>query len=146
MTEAFRGGKGLFLLSAMTVGEVRQQQHRNAVDAAKAAGIEHINYTSFLGADRPDTFQVVTIDHRATEYYLQQSGLQWNTLRDNLSLENYLIAFAAIAFKDMKWHTSAGEGLLEGHKYRKYHNLSPSHQRPNPCWQTSHFGAALWLR
>ncbi len=110
MTEAFRGGKRLFLLSAMTVGEVRQQQHRNAIDAAKAAGIEHITYTSFLGADRPDTFQVVTIDHRATERYLQQSGLLWNTLRDNLYLENYLVAFAAIAFKDRKWHTSAGEG------------------------------------
>ncbi|KAA8996678.1 NAD(P)H-binding protein [Affinibrenneria salicis] len=107
---AFQGGQRLFMLSAMTVGEVRQQQHRNAIDAARAVGIDHITYTSFLCAGLPETFQVVAVDHRVTEQYLQQSGLRWNTLRDNLYLENYLVAFAAIAFQDGLWRTSAGEG------------------------------------
>lgn len=107
---AFTGGDRLFLISAMTVGDVRQQQHKNAIDAAKSCGIQHITYTSFLGADSKEIRQVVAIDHRETELYLQKSGIQWNTLRDSLYLENYLFAFAAIALKEKKWRTSAGEG------------------------------------
>ena len=38
LIEAFRGAEAVFLVSAMEVGEKRQAQHRNAVEAAKEAG------------------------------------------------------------------------------------------------------------
>ena len=53
LIDAFRNAEAVFLVSAMEVGEKRQAQHRNAVEAAKAAGVKRVVYTSFLGAWRP---------------------------------------------------------------------------------------------
>jgi NAD(P)H dehydrogenase (quinone) len=97
------------MVSGMIVGEVRQGQHRNAIDAFKQVGVDRLVYSSFLGADREATTQVVTVDHHATELYLQASGLEWNVFRDNLYLDNYLYAFAQIALKEGRWRTCAGD-------------------------------------
>ena len=50
MVKAFAGGDRIFIVSAVTIGEIRVRQHKNVVDAALAAGVKHITYTSFLGA------------------------------------------------------------------------------------------------
>ena len=39
MTKAFRGGDRIYIVSAVTIGEIRVQQHKNVVDAAIAAGV-----------------------------------------------------------------------------------------------------------
>ncbi len=62
----------------------RIEQHRAAIAAAKAAGVEHIIYTSF--AD-PDPRFLVAADHWATERALAGSGLRWTVLRHNLYTE-----------------------------------------------------------
>jgi uncharacterized protein YbjT (DUF2867 family) len=61
----------------------RMGLHRSFVDAAVAAGVRHLVYTSFYGASLGATFTHVH-DHAATEQYLRDSGLQWTFLRDNL--------------------------------------------------------------
>lgn len=53
MVKAFAGGDRIFIVSAVTIGEIRVRQHKNVVDAAIAAGVKHITYTSFLGASGP---------------------------------------------------------------------------------------------
>ncbi|MFV0634228.1 NmrA family NAD(P)-binding protein [Demequina sp.] len=109
MTQAFRGADAGFMVSSMTVGEVRQQQHRNVIDAFKAAGVPRIVYSSGYGAGEANDEQVVIIDHHATEEYLKTSGLTWNVFRFNLYLENYLAAFAQVAMAEGKWRTCAGD-------------------------------------
>jgi NAD(P)H dehydrogenase (quinone) len=116
MTEAFKGGNRLYIVSAVTIGEIRVQQHKNVVDAAIAAGIEHITYTSFLGASDPAYAHVyVTPDHTATEAYIRQrseeTGIKYNFMQDNLYLENYLTTSVMLALmSENKWYTTAGEG------------------------------------
>lgn len=109
LVRAFDGAEVGFFVSGMIVGEVRQAQHRNAVDAFARVGVDRIVYSSFLGADAEETTQVVTVDHHATEEYIRASGLVWNVFRDNLYLENYLYAFGQIALDEGRWRTCAGD-------------------------------------
>ncbi len=102
MTEAFRGGDRIYIVSAVTIGEIRVQQHKSVVDAAIAAGVQHLTYTSFLGASDPRYAHVyVTPDHTATEAYIreraEQTGIKYNFMQDNLYLENYLTTSVMLA-------------------------------------------------
>jgi uncharacterized protein YbjT (DUF2867 family) len=64
----------------------RVDQHRTFVDAAAAAGVDHVVYVSFFGAAPDATFTLVR-DHWATEEHIRAAGLQWTFLRDNLYLD-----------------------------------------------------------
>ncbi|RPI58300.1 MAG: SDR family NAD(P)-dependent oxidoreductase, partial [Lysobacterales bacterium] len=79
---AFAGGERLLLVSATDLGQ-RTAQHRAAIDAAKAAGVRHIIYTSGLKPEPPNP-AVVAPSHYATEQSLAQSGLAWTILRNSL--------------------------------------------------------------
>src|SRR5690606_35353781 len=67
LTEAFRGADHLFMVSTMEAGPSRQQQHRNAVAAAREAGVRHIVYMSFLTAGNPAVNTLEVADHKLTE-------------------------------------------------------------------------------
>lgn len=82
LREAFAGGERVLLISTARVG-TRVGQHKNAIDAAKAAGVRHIAYTSVIAADQPDNPAVVKKDHRATEILMEESGVAWTHLRDS---------------------------------------------------------------
>ena len=116
MTKAFEGGDRIYVVSAVTIGEIRVQQHKNVVDAAIKAGVKHITYTSFFGAGDPKYAHVyVTTDHTATEKYIrekhEETGIAYNFMQDNLYLENYLTTSVMLALmSDNKWYTTAGEG------------------------------------
>jgi NAD(P)H dehydrogenase (quinone) len=79
---AFAGGDRLLLISTARVG-TRVGQHRNAIDAAVAAGVGHIVYTSLLGATAEGNPAIVKNDHRATEEIIEASGAAWTFLRDS---------------------------------------------------------------
>jgi NAD(P)H dehydrogenase (quinone) len=79
---AFAGGERLLLVSATDLRE-RQAQHQAAIDAAKAAGVRHVIYTSGLKPE-PSNPAVVAPSHHATEQALKQSGLRWTILRNSL--------------------------------------------------------------
>lgn len=78
---AFAGADALLLVSAGEA-EDRLFQHRTAIDAAVAAGVGHVLYTSFLGAGAGAEFTLAR-DHAATEEMLRGSGLAWTFLRDS---------------------------------------------------------------
>lgn len=111
MIEAFKGGDRIYMVSGVVIGPERVEQHKNVIDAAIAAGVKHITYTSFFGANRPEYKQYVLPDHTATEKYLIESGVDYNIMRNNLYLENYLLNSVMMANLDNnRWVTTAGEG------------------------------------
>ncbi len=61
----------------------RTTAHRTFVDAARAAGVRRIVYTSFLGASPTATFTLAR-DHWDTEQHIRSTGLLFTFLRDNL--------------------------------------------------------------
>lgn len=84
---AFEGVDTLLLVSSSEVGQ-RVPQHIAVIDAAKAAGVGRVVYTSAPQAD--SSTLVLAPDHKATEEYLAQSGLATTILRNNWYTENYL--------------------------------------------------------
>ncbi|MFI6865043.1 NAD(P)H-binding protein [Streptomyces sp. NPDC050421] len=86
LDDAFAGADAMVLVSTTTVGE-RFDNARNAIDAARRAGVSRIVYTSILNAS---TAQMKLADaHHRTEEYLRDSGLPFVILRNGWYLENY---------------------------------------------------------
>lgn len=56
-------------------------QHRTAIDAAKAAGVGRIVYTSHMGVSATSAFPPMR-SHHATEEMLRSSGIAYTTLRN----------------------------------------------------------------
>ncbi|HEX7238405.1 MAG TPA: NAD(P)H-binding protein [Gammaproteobacteria bacterium] len=79
---AFAGAERMLLVSATDLGQ-RVAQHRAAIDAAKAAGVRHVVYTSGLRPEPPNP-AVVAPSHHATEQALAGSGMAWTLLRNSL--------------------------------------------------------------
>jgi NAD(P)H dehydrogenase (quinone) len=82
---ALAGVRTLLMVSGAE-REDRLREHRTFIDAAAAAGVEHVVYISFFGAAPKATFTLAR-DHWATEEHLKASDMQWTFLRDNLYLE-----------------------------------------------------------
>jgi uncharacterized protein YbjT (DUF2867 family) len=85
MRRALDGVASLLLVSASEDRE-RVKLHTTAVDAAVAAGVERVVYTSFYGA-APDCTFTFGRDHWHTEEALKASGLRYTFLRDNLYID-----------------------------------------------------------
>jgi NAD(P)H dehydrogenase (quinone) len=84
-TAALEGVETLLFVSGSESAD-RLSQHRAFVDAAAAAGVRHVVYTSFFGASPTCTFTLGR-DHWATEEHLRASGMTWTFLRDNFYLD-----------------------------------------------------------
>ena len=82
---ALRGVERLLLISVDAVG-ARLEKHRTAIDAAKAADVAHVLYTSVPNPVDGNP-AVVVPDHKGTEEYLAASGLGWTFLRNNIYAE-----------------------------------------------------------
>lgn len=83
---ALSGVDRLLLVSSPEVGK-RTPQHRNVIDAARKAGVGFIAYTSLLGADTSPL--MLAAEHRETEAYLADSGIDHVLLRNGWYSENY---------------------------------------------------------
>ncbi|WP_454041133.1 SDR family oxidoreductase [Cellulosimicrobium sp. Marseille-Q8652] len=84
---ALDGVEVLVLVSGSEVGR-RVEQHGNVVDAARAAGVSRVVYTSAPHATT--SALVLAPEHRATEELLAASGLSTTVLRNNWYTENYV--------------------------------------------------------
>ena len=82
---ALAGVDTLLMVSA-TESADRLQQHFAFIDAARAAGVRHVLYTSFLSA-APDAVFTLARDHAATEEHMRASGMSWTFLRDSFYLD-----------------------------------------------------------
>jgi uncharacterized protein YbjT (DUF2867 family) len=80
---ALAGADTLFLVSAAEA-EDRLQQHLTAVEAAAAAGVQRIVYTSFVGADRPEPTFTLVRHHAATEDAIRATGVRHTVLRHSM--------------------------------------------------------------
>lgn len=85
LEEALDGVRTLLLVSASESAD-RVALHRATVDAAVAAGVERIVYTSFLTA-APDATFTFARDHWHTEQHLRETGAGFTFLRDSLYLD-----------------------------------------------------------
>lgn len=95
LVPALAGVSRLLLISGNAIGS-RVPQHRGVIDAAKAAGVAVVAYTSILNADRSP--MLLAAEHKATEELLAASGIDHALLRNGWYTENYLMgAGAAIA-------------------------------------------------
>jgi len=108
LAAALAGVDTLLLISSSEVGQ-RAAQHRNVIDAARAAGVRRIVYTSLLHADRSplDLAQ----EHRETEAMLQAAGIAHTLLRNGWYTENYTGSIAG-ALAAGSFIGSAGDGRI----------------------------------
>lgn len=103
---ALDGVRTLLMVSAGESAD-RVEQHRAFVAAAAAAGVQHIVYTSFLGA-APDATFTLARDHHATEEAIRASGMAWTVLRDS----TYLDFLPALVGEDGVIRGPAGDGRV----------------------------------
>ena len=105
---ALAGVETLVLISSNDFND-RAGQHRAVIEAAKAAGVGHVIYTSILKGDQSP--MILAQDHIATEAALKASGLPHTILRNGWYTENYTGSLgAAVAHGAMAG--SAGEGRV----------------------------------
>lgn len=83
---AFKGVNVAFIVSGYAKPGTRAQLHKNAIDAAEEAGVQHLVYLSAQGA-APDSKFPMSRDHYQTEQFLEKSGCSYTALRDNLYLD-----------------------------------------------------------
>jgi NAD(P)H dehydrogenase (quinone) len=105
---AFAGAETLMLVSGSEVGR-RVAQHANAIDAAKAAGISRIVYTSAPQADTSSL--ILAPEHKATEELLRASGVPFTLLRNGWYTENYAGAIPQARSTGV-YLASAGDGRI----------------------------------
>ncbi|MGF7172146.1 NAD(P)H dehydrogenase (quinone) [Sphingobium xanthum] len=110
LVSAFAGGDKMLLISASKVGS-RIPQHRNAINAAKAAGVGHVVYTSYVGKDG-DNPSLAVGDHRGTEAMLAESGLDWTILRNSQYTDAVIEAMSPLALQRGRWIASAVDGKM----------------------------------
>ncbi|WP_157000420.1 NmrA family NAD(P)-binding protein [Leucobacter komagatae] len=96
---ALSGVATLFMVSAAE-SETRLDEHRTFIDAAAAAGVRHVVYTSFVGA-APDATFTLARDHFFTEEHIRGSGMGWTFLRDNF-------------YMDIMEHLVGTDGVIRG--------------------------------
>ncbi len=98
MRAALSGVQTLFLVSGY--GPSRLEQHYSAIDAAIAAGVERIVYTSFLAAAPLATFTHAR-EHYLTEQRIRATGSRYTFLRPTFYLD-----------RAPRWFSN--EGVIQG--------------------------------
>ncbi|WP_213880468.1 SDR family oxidoreductase [Pseudomonas sp. dw_358] len=108
LISAFEGIDKLLLISSNELGQ-RAIQHQAVIDAAKAAGVKLLAYTSVLHADTSSLG--LAAEHVQTEQALKASGLPYAVLRNGWYSENYLASVPS-ALEHGALLGSAGEGRI----------------------------------
>jgi NAD(P)H dehydrogenase (quinone) len=141
LREAFAGGERLLLISTDAVGR-RVRQHRTAIEAAAAAGVGHVLFTSIVNPVAWNPNGANAWEMGKTETLLHRSGLAWTVLRFGHFAELQL-PFAATAVQNHQLVTNFGNGRLvpvsrrdcaeaaavtlttDGHTGKTYHITGP---------------------
>lgn len=87
LDEAMRGVERLFLLSAPDPRQVEWE--RNAVEAARRAGVRHVVKLSVVGASEDSPVQLARW-HRESEKEIAASGLAWTFVQPTFFAQNFL--------------------------------------------------------
>lgn len=106
---AFAGASKVLLVSISELTN-RAELHAAAIDAAVAAGVEHIAYTSGLAPGPPNP-AIVAPSHFATEQRLASADVTWTILRNSLYAE-YQATEAANAAETGRLVHNRGDGRV----------------------------------
>jgi NAD(P)H dehydrogenase (quinone) len=107
LSAAYAGGTKLLLISIGFGAGPRPEAHKRAVDAAVAAGIKRIVYTSYVAISQGDTAGLAS-DHFQTEEIIKKSGVAWTMLRNSI-YSNGLVQQGARMLADGKATVSAAD-------------------------------------
>lgn len=112
LVEAFTGVDRVLIIStdALAVPGQRLKQHTAAIEAAKAAGVQHLVYTSLPNAEPGNKISFAP-DHYGTEQAIKASGIAHTILRNNWYIENLMMSLPH-ALDSGQFYTSAPEGRV----------------------------------
>lgn len=112
LVAAFAGAQRALIISTDVLDgtDRRVRQHTAAIEAAAAAGVEHLLYTSIVNPHEGNPV-VVADDHRRTEAALAASGVRWTALRHSIYSEIALLSLpAAVASGTL--YAAAADGAV----------------------------------
>ncbi|MGB5881827.1 MAG: SDR family oxidoreductase, partial [Thermoanaerobaculia bacterium] len=104
----FQGCDRLFLLGPNAPNQ--WELERNAVEAAKAAGVRHIVKQSVLGAAE-ESFSLAKV-HRQVEKAIESSGLAWTFLRPNSFMQNAVTFMGETIRAEGAFYSASGEAKV----------------------------------
>lgn len=107
---AFAGGRRMLLISTDAVGR-RVEQHRTATEAAAAAGVERVVFTSHINPVPQNPIGPVAQELGETETLVRHSTLDWTVLRFG-SFAELQVPPAALAVSAGKLVTNFGDGRI----------------------------------
>jgi NAD(P)H dehydrogenase (quinone) len=110
LVEAFAGCDRLLLISSMAFGR-RVEQHRAALDAATAAGVKRVVYTSLTNPVEGHPCGIIVDEHRLTEEMLREGEVEWTVLR-NAAYAELQVPLGAVAITYGKLVTNAADGRV----------------------------------
>ncbi|MEV5005755.1 SDR family oxidoreductase [Streptomyces sp. NPDC056159] len=111
----FSAGDKVLLISGNEFDKGRVQQHRVVIDAARAAGVALLAYTSAPGTLKA----ALADDHHGTEEALLTSGVPYVLLRNGWYHENYTEQLAPVLEHGAVVH-AAGEGRISSAPRAEY--------------------------
>jgi uncharacterized protein YbjT (DUF2867 family) len=105
---AFQGCDRLFLLGPNALNQT--QLELNAVEAAKAVGVQHIVKQSVMGAE-DEAFSLALI-HRPVEQAIEASGMAWTFLRPNSFMQNVVTFMSETIKAESVFFSASGEAKI----------------------------------
>lgn len=108
LRNAFAGFDVIFLLQPLLPDMVAHG--KNAIAAAKAAGVRHLIRMSGAGADTNSPFAIARA-HGSIDQALQESGLAWTLLRPSFFMQNHL-NFNRPQIQAGRYHAAQGDGSI----------------------------------
>ena len=108
LAAAFAGASRMLMISTWDIGR-RLEQHGAAVDAAVAAGVERIVYTSGLNST-PANPAFVAEEHGGSDDLVRESGVDWTILGMGLYAE-FRVPFGVSAVATGSYRHNAGDGV-----------------------------------
>jgi NAD(P)H dehydrogenase (quinone) len=110
LPDAFAGARQMLLISTDAVGH-RLHQHQAAIDAAEAAGVEHVVFTSMVNPVAWHPMGAIPWEKGMTEGMLRSSAMAWTMLRFG-SFAEQQIAPAATAVQNGRLVLNFGGGRI----------------------------------
>ncbi|MCH7666187.1 MAG: SDR family oxidoreductase [Acidobacteria bacterium] len=105
---AFQGCDKLFLLGPSALNQ--SELERNAVEAAKAASVQHIVKQSVMGAVE-ESYSLAKV-HRPVEKAIESSGLAWTFLRPNSFMQNAVTFMGATIRAEAVFYSASGQAKI----------------------------------
>ncbi len=105
---AFQGCDKLFLLGPNALNQT--QLELNAVEAAKAVGVQYIVKQSVMGAEE-EAFSLALV-HRPVEKAIESSGMAWTFLRPNSFMQNVVTFMSETLKTESAFYSASGEAKI----------------------------------